>query len=99
MASEVEIILRFVLASVLGGVIGLEREVHGREAGVRTYLLVSLGSALIMVVSEFLPVKYQDGPLEKSSGGIRDVLQPRPSLELVSWVRELSSVIETRYAD
>ena len=63
MASEVEIILRFVLASVLGGVIGLEREVHGREAGVRTYLLVSLGSALIMVISEFLPVKYQGGPL------------------------------------
>ena len=62
MVSEVEIILRFVLASVLGGLIGLEREVHGREAGIRTYLLVSLGSALIMVVSEFLSVKYQGGP-------------------------------------
>jgi len=37
MVSEVEIIFRFVLASVLGGVIGWEREVHGREAGVRTY--------------------------------------------------------------
>jgi putative Mg2+ transporter-C (MgtC) family protein len=63
MASEVEIFLRFVLASVLGGVIGLEREIHGREAGVRTYLLVSLGSALIMVISEFLAVKYEGGPL------------------------------------
>ncbi len=52
MASEVEILLRFLLASVFGGVIGLEREIHGREAGVRTYLLVSLGSALIMVVSD-----------------------------------------------
>jgi putative Mg2+ transporter-C (MgtC) family protein len=65
MVSELEILLRFVLASVLGGVIGLEREIHGREAGVRTYLLVSLGSALIMVVSEFLPLKYQDGPLRE----------------------------------
>jgi putative Mg2+ transporter-C (MgtC) family protein len=65
MASEVEILLRFVLASVLGGVIGLEREIHGREAGVRTYLLVSLGSALIMVISEFVSVKYQDGPFRE----------------------------------
>ena len=65
MASEGEILLRFVLASVLGGVIGLEREIHGREAGVRTYLLVSLGSALIMVISEFISVKYQDGPFRE----------------------------------
>jgi hypothetical protein len=36
MASEVEILLRFVLASVLGGFIGLETEIHRREAAVRT---------------------------------------------------------------
>ncbi len=41
MASEEEILLRFILAAVLGGIIGLEREIHGWEAGVRTYLLVS----------------------------------------------------------
>lgn len=63
MVSDVEIIIRFVLASFLGGVIGWEREVHGRDAGVRTYLLVSLGSALIMVISEFLSFKYKSGPL------------------------------------
>jgi putative Mg2+ transporter-C (MgtC) family protein len=43
----------------LGGLVGLEREVHGREAGIRTYLLVSLGSALIMIVSEYLAFEYQ----------------------------------------
>jgi putative Mg2+ transporter-C (MgtC) family protein len=59
MPSNLEIIFRLVLASILGGLIGLEREVHGREAGVRTYLLVSLGSALIMVVSEYLFFKYE----------------------------------------
>ncbi len=47
MPGDLEIVLRLVLASFLGGLVGLEREVHGREAGVRTYLLVSLGSALI----------------------------------------------------
>ncbi len=59
MPSDVEIILRLVLASFLGGVIGLEREIHGREAGVRTTLLVCLGSALFMVISESFFFKYE----------------------------------------
>ncbi len=59
MPSDLEITFRLVLASVLGGVIGLEREIHGREAGVRTTLLVCLGSALFMVISESFFYKYQ----------------------------------------
>jgi putative Mg2+ transporter-C (MgtC) family protein len=59
MPFDFEIIFRLVLASFLGGLVGLEREVHGREAGIRTYLLVSLGSALIMIVSEYLAFEYQ----------------------------------------
>lgn len=42
---------RLLLASVLGGLIGLEREIHGRPAGFRTHLLVSLGSCLFCVTS------------------------------------------------
>ena len=61
---ETEIIFRLILAAVLGGAIGLEREVHGREAGLRTYLLVSLGSALMMVVSEYLLFNLDLKPLE-----------------------------------
>lgn len=59
MANNIELIVRLVLASFLGGIIGLEREVHGREAGVRTYLVVALGSALIMLVSEYMFLKYR----------------------------------------
>ncbi len=59
MPYDLEIIFRLFLASFLGGLVGLEREVHGREAGIRTYLLVSLGSALIMIVSEYLAFQYQ----------------------------------------
>jgi putative Mg2+ transporter-C (MgtC) family protein len=59
MGGNVELIVRLVLASLLGGIIGLEREVHGREAGIRTYLLVALGSALIMLVSEYMFLKYR----------------------------------------
>lgn len=48
---ELELVARLVMAFILGGLIGLEREVHGRPAGLRTHILVGFGSALIMVVS------------------------------------------------
>jgi putative Mg2+ transporter-C (MgtC) family protein len=44
-------IFSLLLAAILGGLVGLEREIRGRQAGFRTNLLVSLGSALVMVVS------------------------------------------------
>ena len=48
-----EVLLRLVLAGVFGGVLGLERELREREAGLRTHLLVSLGSALFTIVSAY----------------------------------------------
>ena len=44
--------LKFLLAIVLGGAIGLERQLKGHAAGLRTHILVCLGSALFMVVGE-----------------------------------------------
>ena len=48
-----EFILRLFVAGMLGTVIGLEREYRAKEAGYRTHFLVSLGSALIMIVSQY----------------------------------------------
>ena len=48
---NVEVLLRLVVAAALGALIGIEREHHGRSAGLRTHLLVALGSTLAMVVS------------------------------------------------
>ncbi len=48
---ERELIVRLLVAAVLGGLIGLERKQHGRAAGLRTHMLVALGSAMAMVVS------------------------------------------------
>lgn len=45
------IVLRLIMASILGGFIGLEREANNRPAGFRTHILVTLGSALMMLVS------------------------------------------------
>jgi len=54
----VEFLGRLVLAALLGGAVGLEREIHGRSAGIRTYLILSLGTALLMVLSEYLMIAY-----------------------------------------
>ena len=47
-----EIITRLFLGAVIGGIIGFEREVHGRAAGFRTQLIVCVAAVLIMLVSE-----------------------------------------------
>ena len=49
--SEYDMIIRLCLAAVLSGFIGYEREVHGRLAGLRTHILVGIGSTLIMLTS------------------------------------------------
>ena len=46
-----EMILRITLAAVLGGVIGFERDIHRRQAGLRTHLIVAMASGTFMVVS------------------------------------------------
>ena len=48
-----DFILRLFVAGALGAVIGLDREYRAKEAGYRTHFLVSLGSALIMIVSQY----------------------------------------------
>jgi putative Mg2+ transporter-C (MgtC) family protein len=48
-----EALLRLVLAAVFGGAIGLEREFREREAGLRTHMLVSVGSALFTITSAY----------------------------------------------
>ena len=51
--SSLEVVLRVGLAALLGGAIGLERELREREAGLRTHLLVSVGAALFTMVSAY----------------------------------------------
>lgn len=53
MNETVEMVLRLVIAAVLGGLIGAEREYRGKVAGTRTHLLVALGAALMMLVSRY----------------------------------------------
>ncbi len=55
------VLFRVILAIVVGGVIGLERGRKHRPAGLRTYILVCLGAALVMMTNQFVYNRYQTG--------------------------------------
>jgi len=54
---EGEVLMRLVLSCVMGGIIGYERQARHKSAGLRTNILVCLGSCLVMLLSQSL---YQD---------------------------------------
>jgi putative Mg2+ transporter-C (MgtC) family protein len=65
---QLDISVRILVAAVFGALIGFEREIHEHPAGMRTHLLVSLGSALFTVVSIFGFV----GVLDPGQGSLPD---------------------------
>ena len=52
--AEWEVCLRLMLSCVMGGIIGYERQMRNKSAGLRTNMLVALGSCLIMIMSQAL---------------------------------------------
>ncbi|MCL2392816.1 MAG: MgtC/SapB family protein [Oscillospiraceae bacterium] len=52
--NAVSISVRLAMAMVLGGIIGLERGIKRRAAGMRTYMLVCIGATLVMITNQFL---------------------------------------------
>ncbi len=53
MSVNIDFIIRIGVAGLLGAIIGIEREIRSKEAGLKTHFLVAVGSALIMVVSKY----------------------------------------------
>ena len=49
---QIEYIIRLLLSILCGGLIGAERELRQKNAGVKTHVVVALASALIMIVSK-----------------------------------------------
>jgi putative Mg2+ transporter-C (MgtC) family protein len=56
--TELDVAIKLLLAALAGGLVGLEREKHGRPAGLRTNLLVAVGSCVMVIVSEAFYIKY-----------------------------------------
>ena len=59
MISNTEVVLRLLLAVLLSGLVGLEREAKGRAAGFRTHILVCAGSCLMMLTGLYLTSHYR----------------------------------------
>jgi len=66
-----EVLLRLFVATLIGGIIGLDREVRRKPAGMRTHALVALGSALVtLVVVRFNPGVEHVDALSRAVQGI-----------------------------
>lgn len=55
------VVLRIVLAILVGGLIGFERELKNRPAGLRTYMVVSLGACLVMLTNQYVTQVFGSG--------------------------------------
>lgn len=63
---QLDLAIRLLIAAGLGAVVGVEREIHGHPAGIRTHMLVALGSGLFTVLSihGFPPSETAAGPVD-----------------------------------
>lgn len=70
MTREVELVVRILVGTALGAIIGYERDIHGRPAGLRTHAVVALASATFMVVSTHLAYYqgYHEGDFTEIDG-------------------------------
>jgi putative Mg2+ transporter-C (MgtC) family protein len=80
---QIDLALRLVVAGLFGAVVGLERELHGSVAGIRTHLLVALGSAVFTELSIF----GFSGPLAVAAGDPSVAVDPtRIAAQIVSGI-------------
>src|SRR4051794_38420564 len=75
-----EVLVRLLVAALLGGAIGLERELRERQAGLRTHLVVSVGSALFTLVSAYGFSEFV------TSGGVQRADPTRIAAQIVSGI-------------
>lgn len=53
-------LVRFLFSFFLGTLVGVERETHNQPAGLRTHILISIGSTMVMLISIFIPQTFTD---------------------------------------
>ena len=60
----ITILVRVLLATFIGGLIGTERDMRQRAAGIRTHMLVCLGAAIVMMTNEYIHLEMGDGNID-----------------------------------
>ena len=91
------ILLRLLLATMVGTVIGLDREYRNKGAGIKTHVLVCLGSAMTMIVSQYVAVTYPEFNADVNRIGSQVVSGVKELLKkLHSWDCECSDFAITK---
>lgn len=90
MVSDTEVLVRLVLAAVLSGLVGLEREAKRRAAGLRTHILVAVGSALILLTGVHMMALYR---------GVVEVDPSRLAAQVVSGIGFLGAGTIIQFRD
>jgi putative Mg2+ transporter-C (MgtC) family protein len=90
MTFDADVVLRLVTATFIGCLIGLNRNTHGKPAGLRTNALVALGAALIVILS---------GHLSGVGGGAASDAQSRAIQGLLTGIGFLGAGVILRSAD
>jgi putative Mg2+ transporter-C (MgtC) family protein len=83
MELELLILLRLVIAAVLSGLIGYERERGGKDAGLRTHMLVAVGAALFVSFTDLFIIEYQPLTPPGPPGNFRVQIEPLATVEAI----------------
>jgi putative Mg2+ transporter-C (MgtC) family protein len=80
---ELWILLRLVIASILSGLIGYEREYTGKQAGLRTHMLVAVGAALFVSFNDLFALESMPLAPPGAAGNFRVQIQPLSIVEAI----------------
>ena len=83
MELELLILLRLVIAAVLSGAIGYERERTGKDAGLRTHMLVAVGATLFVSFTDLFVIASQPLAPAGSPGNFRVQIEPLATVEAI----------------
>ncbi|HEU5103641.1 MAG TPA: MgtC/SapB family protein [Roseiflexaceae bacterium] len=83
MEIEFWILLRLVIASVLSGAIGYERERTGKDAGLRTHMLVAVGATLFVSFTDLFVIETQPLAPAGAPGNFRVQIEPLATVEAI----------------
>jgi putative Mg2+ transporter-C (MgtC) family protein len=83
MELELWILLRLLIAAVLSGLIGYERERGGKQAGLRTHMLVAVGAALFVSFTDLFTIESQPLAPAGPPGNFRVQIEPLATVEAI----------------
>jgi putative Mg2+ transporter-C (MgtC) family protein len=83
MERELFILLRLIAAAVLSGLIGYERERTGKDAGLRTHMLVAIGAAMFVSFNDLFTLESLPLAPAGSPGNFRVQIEPLTTVEAI----------------